>query len=134
MNINTNPSDQSLEEIRNWFTKYKRKFTFSSNLNVIENAFKRNNLITLEHKNITIAYISFRTDKTDFYIDIMEVMPLYRSKGHGAIFYKLTEEYFKAKNFKFIKLDAQPETSRPFWIKMGYVETYPGTDNFCKEL
>ena len=125
MSFNTDPNSDQLEQVKTWLIEEDKKFNegFFCNWKIIENSYKQNRFFTFSHNGQTIGFISW-TEYSNSYvgIDIMEIHPELRKKGFGELFYKKTEEYFKFKKFKAIKLFCSPKESERFWQKMEFIK------------
>ena len=135
LQINTKPTLENLAEIKNWLIQEYEETSngFFCNWNIIENAFKNNELIILEKNKLIISFIVFTNNEMYIEIDILEVNPNQRKLGFGKIFFDKVCENFKKQNIKAVKLFCEPKESELFWKKMNFIK-FPNIGYSISEL
>lgn len=122
--INTEPTQFDLEKIKKWLIEEDREFNegFYCNWTIIEKAFKKKELVTLDFKDTPIGFLVWSKGEIYVEIDILEIKPKHRKKGVGQFFFETISEYFKLQGFLAIKLFCSPRESEKFWKKMEFIK------------
>jgi hypothetical protein len=122
--LNFSPILSDLKEIENWLFDEEKNFSegFYCNWLIIENAFQKNKLITINNLGLPIGFLVWSDMDEYVEFDILEIKPDYRNKGVGEKFLKLISSYLLDKNYLAIKLFCAPIKSENFWKKMNFIK------------
>jgi GNAT superfamily N-acetyltransferase len=122
--LNLSPTQPDLKEIEKWLIDEDKTFGegFYCNWNIIEKAFRKNELITLNLDNLPIGFLVWSNREIYAEIDVLEIRPKHRNKGIGKYFFDQISGYFKEKGFLAIKLFCAPRESEKFWKKMDFIK------------
>jgi GNAT superfamily N-acetyltransferase len=122
--LNIAPTLLDLQKIKEWLIKEQTETNegFYCNWVMIEKALSNGKLMTLVINDTPIGFIVWSIGEIHIEIDILEIHPKYRKKGFGKIFFELSSNFFKQKEFIAIKLFCKPIESEEFWKNMGFVK------------
>jgi GNAT superfamily N-acetyltransferase len=116
-------TDENLNEIEQWLNEQECE-TFLCNFDLTKEKHFNEELLVYceEDTDIVIAYLWL-----DF--GILEVKKSHQNQGIGKSFVTDALEYIKNKKlFHYLKIECTPETSIPFWKKIGFNFYY---DNYA---
>lgn len=123
------PSESHLRDIEHWLQLEDNEDAgdgFFCNWSVIVSAYKRKQLIILLKKESPIGFVVWEPFLNKVVkLDIVEIHPLYRNKGHGKRMIFNSLDYFKQKDFLVVHLECMPEKSEPIWKALGFIEFPP---------
>jgi GNAT superfamily N-acetyltransferase len=122
--IKLNPTENDIEEIKNWLKDEDAKFNegFYCNWNIIWDSFLRKQLICCSINDTPVGFLVWSKGEIYIEIDIMEIRPEYRKKGIGHYFIEKISVHFKDLGFKALKLFCEPRESESFWEKEGFIQ------------
>lgn len=123
--ITFSPAEKQLREIEKWLITERKKIGegFYCNWSNIEYSFEKLQMAVISIKNKSIGFATWEV--TDFKcarIEIVEIKPIYRKKGIGRILTNSLFDFLRDKGVCAVELQCSPETSKPFWISMGFTE------------
>lgn len=126
LKTNFNPTEKHLADIKNWLIEEWNKTNsgFYFNWNIIENEFAKNNVSVITENDFAIGFVVFRIYELHAVIDIVEIEPTKRKKGVAKKLVNKTLENFKRKGILVCELFCSPESSEPFWRRIGF-ENFP---------
>lgn len=123
--ISFSPTKMKFEEVEAWLMiEYnKKREGFYCNWEIIKSFYEDNQLAIASKGNKAIGFITWRFigGKT-VRIEIAEVKPTFRKKGVGKFLVNEFFKFAKEKGAVVCDLQCSPETSEPFWKRLGFVE------------
>lgn len=122
------PTQSDLTEIERWLIEEDIKFGkgFYCNWSIIEKAFTKKELITINFNSLPIGFLVWSNREIYAEIDILEIEYNHRNKGIGKYFFDHISNYLKEQGFLAIKLFCAPRESEKFWKKLNFLK-YPNT-------
>lgn len=122
--IKLNPTENDIEEIKNWLKNEDAKFNegFYCNWNIIWDSFLKKQLICCSINDTPVGFLVWSKGEIYIEIDILEIRPEYRKKGIGHDFIEKISVHFKDLGFKALKLFCEPRESELFWVKEGFIQ------------
>jgi predicted GNAT family acetyltransferase len=123
LELNINPTEKHLDEIKNWLKDELDKTGegFYVHWEMITKAFTEKRLIVATKKDSSIGFVVYRIYDLTCVIDIVEIKPTERKKGIGKKMIKETLKFLKTKGFSAVELYCSPESSEAFWKKIGFL-------------
>ena len=128
--IHTSPTEEELEQIKNWLISEKNTegHSFICNWETAINRYrnKESKLFSFNIGNKVVGFVSYTEFKSEkcktIEIDYFVIEQSYRNNGIGKAFYSKLDQKFRKLGFIVAKLFCMPQESENFWRKMGYIE------------
>lgn len=96
---------------------------FYCNLNTILSSYDLRQIAILIYNDQVIGFATWDINSIQIAcIQIMEIKPVHRGKGYGEWFILRLFDYFIATGIVVVDVQCKPETSNPFWKKLGFIE------------
>lgn len=122
LKINLNPTKKHLADIENWLIEEWNKTGngFYSNWEMISEAFTEKKLSVITENNYAIGFVAYRIYDLYSIIEIVEIKPSERRKDIARKMIDRTLQFFQSKGVLAVELFCSPESSEPFWKKIGF--------------
>lgn len=123
LKTNLNPNEKHLNNIESWLTEEYNKTNsgFYPNWDMIPEAIAKKRLSVITKNDYAIGFVVYRIYDLTAVIDIAEIKPIERKKGYAKKMIDETLEYFKLKGVLAVQLFCSPESSEPFWKRIGFL-------------
>lgn len=123
LKTNLNPNEKHLANIESWLKEEWAKTSngFYSNWHMIPQAFAEKRLSVITENDYAIGFIVYRLNNLTATIDVAEIKPVKRQKGYATRLVDETLEFFKSKGVLAVQLFCAPESSEPFWKRIGFL-------------